>query len=275
MPPVRSGSCPGAGRHRRRSSARNGTKLDQPHQHAAGPRLPAPTPRSRSRDDARGPRRSARPRRRRSRASPPGARPARPTTTPTPGSSARRPRIGKAPSMTVAVWVGYPNGDKSMAKDYGGKPVYGGTYPALIWQAYVEAALRYYNTGSTGITSSTRALDADATPRRRSSTGATTSSRPRRPRRSPPAASGTARRRPARRLAASGATTADRRGRRARSPAAAATHADHARDDHARDDDPGDTPAQHEHRRRRRRARQRRRTLRALSAARRSGSRAR
>ena len=41
---------------------------------------------------------------------------------------------GSVPSMTVAVWVGYPNSDKSMAKDYGGKPVYGGTYPALIWK---------------------------------------------------------------------------------------------------------------------------------------------
>ncbi len=65
------------------------------------------------------------------------------------------PKDGKAPSMTVAVWVGYPNSDKSMAKDYGGKPVYGGTYPALIWKAYVEAALRYYNSGSTGINSTT------------------------------------------------------------------------------------------------------------------------
>jgi penicillin-binding protein 1A len=65
------------------------------------------------------------------------------------------PKDGKAPSMTIAVWVGYPKGSKSMAKDYGGKPVYGGTYPALIWKAYVEAALRYYNSGSTGINSTT------------------------------------------------------------------------------------------------------------------------
>jgi penicillin-binding protein 1A len=50
-----------------------------------------------------------------------------------------------APSMTVAVWVGFPNsGSKSMAKDYGGKPVYGGTYPALIWKAYVTSAIRQY-----------------------------------------------------------------------------------------------------------------------------------
>ncbi len=52
---------------------------------------------------------------------------------------------GSVPSMTVAVWVGYPNSDKSMAKDYGGKPVYGGTYPALIWKQYVEQAIQQYH----------------------------------------------------------------------------------------------------------------------------------
>ncbi|MGA2757745.1 MAG: transglycosylase domain-containing protein [Solirubrobacteraceae bacterium] len=76
---------------------------------------------------------------------------------------------GSVPSMTVAVWVGYPNSNKSMAKDYGGKPVYGGTYPALIWRAYVMQAIQQYkreaaelagehshhpisNTGATGAT---------------------------------------------------------------------------------------------------------------------------
>ncbi len=52
--------------------------------------------------------------------------------------------IGGAHGMTVAVWVGYPNSSRSMAKGYGGKPVYGGTYPAQIWRDYVEAALNYY-----------------------------------------------------------------------------------------------------------------------------------
>ncbi len=52
---------------------------------------------------------------------------------------------GSVPSMTVAVWVGYPDsGSKSMAKDYGGKPVYGGTYPALIWKQYVLQAIQQY-----------------------------------------------------------------------------------------------------------------------------------
>ena len=53
---------------------------------------------------------------------------------------------GSAPGMTVAVWVGYPNSDKSMSKAFGGKPVYGGTYPALIWRAYVLQAIQQYKT---------------------------------------------------------------------------------------------------------------------------------
>jgi penicillin-binding protein 1A len=52
--------------------------------------------------------------------------------------------IGGAHGMTVAVWVGYPNSSRSMSKGFGGKPVYGGTYPAEIWRDYVEAALNYY-----------------------------------------------------------------------------------------------------------------------------------
>jgi penicillin-binding protein 1A len=50
---------------------------------------------------------------------------------------------GDIPSMTAAVWVGYPNREsRSMAHDYGGKPVYGGTYPALIWRNYMMAAIQ-------------------------------------------------------------------------------------------------------------------------------------
>ena len=49
---------------------------------------------------------------------------------------------GTVPSMTVAVWVGYANSNKSMAHNYGGKPVYGGTYPALIWRQYIVSAIQ-------------------------------------------------------------------------------------------------------------------------------------
>ena len=54
------------------------------------------------------------------------------------------PRVGKTPSMTVAVWVGYVKNNKSMKKTFGGKPVYGGTLPAIIWHDFIQSALGYY-----------------------------------------------------------------------------------------------------------------------------------
>ena len=48
---------------------------------------------------------------------------------------------GYPDGITVAVWVGYYKNAKSMATVYGGKPVYGGTYPALIFRNYVERAM--------------------------------------------------------------------------------------------------------------------------------------
>jgi penicillin-binding protein 1A len=42
--------------------------------------------------------------------------------------------------ITVAVWVGYDQ-PKSMATTYGGQPVYGGTYPAVIFKYFVEHAI--------------------------------------------------------------------------------------------------------------------------------------
>ena len=89
--------------------------------------------------------------------------------------------IGGAHGMTVAIWVGYPTSARSMAKGFGGKPVYGGTYPAEIWRTYVQAALTYYahptttakppagGTTSTSSTGATGASGASAS----SSTGAT------------------------------------------------------------------------------------------------------
>jgi penicillin-binding protein 1A len=58
---------------------------------------------------------------------------------------------GSVPGMTVAVWVGYPNSNRSMAHAYGGKPVYGGTYPALIWRAYVLEAMRQLKLEAEGL----------------------------------------------------------------------------------------------------------------------------
>ncbi len=50
--------------------------------------------------------------------------------------------VGWTPQMTTAVWVGYPNGLVSMANDFRGGPVEGGTYPAIIWHAFMAQALQ-------------------------------------------------------------------------------------------------------------------------------------
>ncbi len=50
--------------------------------------------------------------------------------------------VGFDGKYTVAVWVGYPEGAKSMATAFGGKPVYGGTFPALIWKSFMLSALQ-------------------------------------------------------------------------------------------------------------------------------------
>jgi penicillin-binding protein 1A len=47
--------------------------------------------------------------------------------------------IGFTDRWTIAVWVGYPDGNKSMAHDFGGAPVEGGTFPAQIWHDFVVA----------------------------------------------------------------------------------------------------------------------------------------
>jgi penicillin-binding protein 1A len=47
--------------------------------------------------------------------------------------------IGFTDRLTIAVWVGYPDGNKSMSRDFLGGPVEGGTYPAQIWHDFVVA----------------------------------------------------------------------------------------------------------------------------------------
>ena len=78
---------------------------------------------------------SAPARRRSCRAARSRARPARPRTTATPGSSATRR------SSSTAVWVGYPDKLVPMTTEFHGKPVAGGTFPALIWKAFMQKAL--------------------------------------------------------------------------------------------------------------------------------------
>ena len=45
--------------------------------------------------------------------------------------------VGFNDSITVAVWVGYPEGAKPMETEYHGQPVAGGTFPAEIWRDFL------------------------------------------------------------------------------------------------------------------------------------------
>jgi membrane peptidoglycan carboxypeptidase len=49
----------------------------------------------------------------------------------------------QGPDLVTAVWVGYPNNLVPMTSQFHGQPVEGGTFPALIWKAYMEKALPY------------------------------------------------------------------------------------------------------------------------------------
>jgi penicillin-binding protein 1A len=48
--------------------------------------------------------------------------------------------VGWNDQMTVAIWVGYPDRLVPMLTQYGGQPVAGGTYPALLWHNFMEQA---------------------------------------------------------------------------------------------------------------------------------------
>lgn len=48
---------------------------------------------------------------------------------------------GAITEVTACVWVGYPEGYQEMETEYGGSPVDGGTYPAIIWARVIEAWL--------------------------------------------------------------------------------------------------------------------------------------
>jgi penicillin-binding protein 1A len=49
--------------------------------------------------------------------------------------------VGFTHKYTVAVWVGYPQGFKAMKTEFMGEPVEGGTFPTLIWRAFIVKAL--------------------------------------------------------------------------------------------------------------------------------------
>jgi membrane peptidoglycan carboxypeptidase len=49
---------------------------------------------------------------------------------------------GYTPQLAVAVWVGYPDRLQPMLKEFGGDPVAGGTYPALIFHTFMKNAMK-------------------------------------------------------------------------------------------------------------------------------------
>ncbi len=53
--------------------------------------------------------------------------------------------VGYTPQIVAAVWVGYPNKLVPMTTEFHGGPVAGGTYPALIWKAFMQKALALKN----------------------------------------------------------------------------------------------------------------------------------
>jgi penicillin-binding protein 1A len=53
---------------------------------------------------------------------------------------------GYTPQLVTCVWVGYPNKLVPMLHEFHGRPVVGGTYPALIWKSFMESALAAMNT---------------------------------------------------------------------------------------------------------------------------------
>ncbi|HSD78067.1 MAG TPA: transglycosylase domain-containing protein, partial [Solirubrobacteraceae bacterium] len=52
--------------------------------------------------------------------------------------------VGFTKRLTVAIWVGYPQGFEPMKTEFAGGPVEGGTFPALIWHAFMSKAEEIY-----------------------------------------------------------------------------------------------------------------------------------
>jgi penicillin-binding protein 1A len=50
--------------------------------------------------------------------------------------------VGWTPQLTTAVWVGFPDKLVAMNTLYNGGPVEGGTWPAIIWHAFMVQALQ-------------------------------------------------------------------------------------------------------------------------------------
>jgi penicillin-binding protein 1A len=48
--------------------------------------------------------------------------------------------VGFTRELTIAVWVGYPDATRPMKTEFGGEPVAGGTFPAVIWRDFALQA---------------------------------------------------------------------------------------------------------------------------------------
>jgi penicillin-binding protein 1A len=68
--------------------------------------------------------------------------------------------VGWDSKYTVAVWVGYPDKLVPMTTEFGGKPVFGGTYPALIWHDFMLSALQVEQNRTSSRASSTKGVKA-------------------------------------------------------------------------------------------------------------------
>jgi hypothetical protein len=66
------------------------------------------------------------------------------------------------PQLVTCVWVGYPNNLVPMLHDFHGSPVAGGTYPAEIWKAFVQSALKQLPDGQPQSFQAPPSLDAAA-----------------------------------------------------------------------------------------------------------------
>jgi membrane peptidoglycan carboxypeptidase len=51
--------------------------------------------------------------------------------------------VGYTPQLVAAVWVGYPDKLIPMMTEFHGRPVAGGTFPALIWKEFMSKALAF------------------------------------------------------------------------------------------------------------------------------------
>lgn len=50
--------------------------------------------------------------------------------------------VGFNEEFTVAIWVGYPDKTQPMLTEFGGKPVAGGSYPAMLFRAFMLQAMQ-------------------------------------------------------------------------------------------------------------------------------------